>query len=114
MKYGLVVIVIFFAFTFQRDIQNEKIFGKWKVVKVDYLDREPVREQEGQDLVFEFLSNGVCKNLRHNSEVKFSLDDDQLDMGGYTSTIEKLTDDELVFRENKHFFVRRFYCRKIQ
>ena len=114
MKYGWIIVLIFFAFTFQRNIDKEKIIGKWQVVKVDYLDRKPVREFEGQDLIFEFLPDGKCINHRHQSEVDFSVEDDQLDMGGYTSTIEKLTDHELVLRENKHFFVRRFYFKKIQ
>lgn len=109
------LVTFLLIFTFQsNEIDQEMILGKWKVVKVEYLDRQPVRDPDGTQLVFEFKRDGTCINHFHNSSSQYKLTENQLDMAGYSSTIEKLTDQELVFRENKQFFLRRFHCKRIK
>jgi hypothetical protein len=94
-------------------LDNELLLGKWHTVRVDYLDRDPPGSREGENLVLEFKSNGICINHQFGSETGYTLSGRIVDMGGYKIIIEKLTDKEMVFREKKDFFIRRFFCERV-
>jgi hypothetical protein len=96
-----------------RDIDGEKIFGTWQVEKVVYLDQQPVRARDGENMQWQFTRDGFCHNLTHQSKTRYSIKGDQLNLDGYSNTIEKLNDHSLVIRENKQFFIRRIYFKKV-
>lgn len=110
------MLKLLFVFTlfFNQGVDIEKIIGTWQVEKVMYLDQQPVRPVDGQELVLKFTADGRCLNLTHRSETNYIIKQDQLNMDGYSNTIEKLSDQQLVLRENKQFFKRRIYFKRIR
>lgn len=108
---NLILIVLFFNI---QDIVHEKIIGTWQVENVVYLDQQPVRTKDGEHMKWQFTPDGRCLNLTHKSETRYEIKGNQLNMQGYSITIEKLTDQQLVIRENKQFFMRRIYFKKVE
>jgi hypothetical protein len=94
-------------------VDKKMLVGKWETIRVDYLDQDPLTGKEGQNIIFEFREDGTCINHEFGSYTAFSTAGRIVDMGGYKIVVEKLTDLELVFREQKDFFVRRFFCKRI-
>jgi hypothetical protein len=107
LPYFLLGIVSF------QGVDNKMLVGKWETIRVDYLDQDPLMGKEGQNIIFEFKEDGTCINHEFGSHTAFSTSGRIVDMGGYKIIVEKLTDLELVFREQKDFFIRRFFCKRI-
>jgi len=96
-------------------IDEDKLVGIWKAEKIVYVDQQPIEFKDGEHLVWQFTQNGKCINHTHRSEANYKVEKDQVDMDGYSVTIEKLTSNQLIIRENKQFFIRRIYfARKIE
>lgn len=107
-------LILLLPFVVQdKDIDLKQLIGTWQVEKVVYLDHEPVRPKDGEQMIWKFTNDGICINLTHQSETDYSIKGDQLNLDGYCNTIEKLTDQQLVIRENKQFFIRRIVFKKI-
>lgn len=96
-----------------QDLDQEALIGKWQTVSVEYLDQEPPNGREGMNLILEFREDGACINHEHQSTASYTIKGRIVDMGGYRIIVEKLSKNELVFREQKDFFIRRFYCKRI-
>lgn len=108
------LVMLLLGMSIAQGVNKEILIGKWKTIKVDYLDKDPVIGMEGQNMIFEFMDNNTCKNHLHNSVTTYTIDGRVIDMGGYKIIVEKLTEQELIFREQKDFFIRRFFCERIK
>ncbi len=109
---SMIVFLLINIFIYQT-IEANDLIGIWKSEKIIYVDQQPVNVKDGEQIVWEFNQKGKCINHSHHSEVNYTVKRDQLDMDGYSVTIEKLTSEKLIIRENKQFFMRRIYFTRI-
>ncbi|MGK7394244.1 MAG: hypothetical protein ACNS62_06715 [Candidatus Cyclobacteriaceae bacterium M3_2C_046] len=114
MKLFIITVCLFLGLNAQgQEIDKSRILGKWKVAEIIYLDQPSPRGKDGEKIIWEFLPDGKVINHYHHSTTNYQIRGTLLDMDGYESKIEKLTDKQLVLRERKAFFIRRIICEKI-